>query len=776
MGAYINYLFRTPKASGCSEHAYRCIQPVPGCWKDHISDFNISVHFDDGSQRYFSELRIVLTVVDRDNNAALPDGQNSPPLEDVSNTTTHSYLLPENSARSPYAVVYEIIKERDNLPMLLGIYLRSAQLLDNNAYRIVYEHTQLCTSARLSVSVMLSLKTNRSLWTLERANAFPNPEMGIITYGIRIVPPTSSRQLFKQPPPEILRLIFTSSLYSMGKKDDRWQESLLSFGLVCRAWVHALDLLYRDVFRGGWPSPNINRFAAALRHNPARAGAIRCFSTHYFIAMLRSDETDKQVSRSLIDILSKATLVQELDVDGVVFDHKDMYMQALCGCTEVRNFGIAQTNGYPDRGSPAYVPAVSDVIQCMTHWPHLRVLSMLEFVAGHLDSGYSVSDKLNSVLWPRLEQLILLRGEISGHHLLRVTPPSLSSLKEAHLGGLTGLNNASLKEWLLAVAPTLEELTIGRCIIQRENDHEGFAIDEVIDKMDKLHILTLDADSCSQLVFTRKAKRSTSGITHKFTLLRLLPESFTEDFLAVLRCTGWEDINLWIVSTEELELIERAKKVAEEQGIHLRPRYVRYIESVVKYGNVAPRDLVFCDFFIAIPAISSTGKRTGACGDPQNFGCSVHAYRSIESIPADQRRYSDFNISAHFDGGSERYFSGFRIVLVYKKSDEGLVDLTVVDRDDGAASSNGRISLEDVSSTGSKSHSYLENSDRSPYVVVYEVMNTFGNSYMVLDIHLRSAQLLDDNAYHIAYERNHLHMSACPSTSVILSLKTNRSL
>ncbi|TFY59692.1 hypothetical protein EVG20_g7691 [Dentipellis fragilis] len=461
--------------------------------------------------------------------------------------------------------------------MVLDIHLRSAQLLDDNAYHIAYERNHLHMSACPSTSVILSLKTNRSLWTEIQQSGTSNtleylPELQthISTYGLRILPPSSYRQLFKQPPPEVLCLIFTSSIYSGGMVCRGWHRIVLSFGLVCRAWMHAFDLLYEDFFdrSSGSLSPSIIRFAAGLRLNPARASAlIRRFSTLYFNRIPKPGETNEQASRSLVDILSTATLVQELKVADVVVDHKDIYMQALCGCTEVREIEIAQGYRHPGRGPPAYVPALFDVIQCMTHWPHLRALSIRQFVAGHLDSGSSISDKSDPVPYPRLEHLLLVGGEISGRELLCLTSPSL---KKVTLADLTGLTHASLKEWLLAISPTLEELRIGRCTIRRENEYEGFAIDEVIGEMDKLHTLSLDGDFFSKLVLTRKARRPKSSTTHRITLVGQLPEIFTEDFLGVLEYTGWEDILLLNAAYRYPELFERAKAVAERNGIHLR--------------------------------------------------------------------------------------------------------------------------------------------------------------------------------------------------------------
>ncbi|TFY70349.1 hypothetical protein EVG20_g2660 [Dentipellis fragilis] len=576
-----------PQNFGCSVHAYRYAETTPD-GQDRDSDFNISAHFDGGSERYFSGFRIALvckksdeelvdlTVVDRDHDAASLNGQILP--EDVSSTVSNSHSYSENQDRSPYVVVYEIINEHRGSYMLLDIDIRSPQLLDDKAYRVVYEHSHLCTSVCPSTSVMLSLKANRAFCTQiqqtesrDAAPYVPKPQVDIRTYGIRILPQSSSRQPFKHPPPEILCLIFSSSLYSGNEIDDHWQELLLSFGLVCRAWVHALDLLYEDFSdgNGGWPSPNLNCFAAALRLNPARASAIRRFSTLYFNHVPRPGETNEQASQSLIDILSAATLVQELKVADVVVDHKDMCMQALRGCTEVREFGIAKGYRSPGGGPQVYTPALSDVIQCMAHWPHLRALSISQFIAGHIDSGSSLSDKPDAVPYPRLEHLLLLAGEISGRELLCLTSSSLSSLKKVTFGGLTGLTHASLKEWLRAVSPTLEELEIGRCTIRRENDYEAFAIDAVIGEMDKLHNLSLHGDFYSGLVFTRKAKKPRSSITHRITLVGPPPDLFAEDFLGILEHTGWEGITLLHVDHEDPGLIERAQKVAEEHGIQL---------------------------------------------------------------------------------------------------------------------------------------------------------------------------------------------------------------
>ncbi|TFY69321.1 hypothetical protein EVG20_g3201 [Dentipellis fragilis] len=556
---------------GCWMYGYDYTGPIPGF---NDSGFSICAQFDHGSERYFSGFRIVvlcrkdekefagLTVgVDRGQygSCALDPGLS---IQGTSRTVED----PQSAASAgdtPCTVVYEIVDKSDETWYAADIQLRPPQLVDDDAYRIVHEHKQLCTSAPSSKSVMLFLLASCSFrGQLKPSNpmgvvcALPAP-VGVSARGVRILPPPALHPPFKQPPPEILHLIFLQALED--KLYEPWRSSLLSFTLVCRAWAPVFVMLYQDFsqYAGGRSPPKQVGLAAALRLNPERGRAIRRFSPYHFRS---GDETYEELSQALVDILSSASLVEDLTIKDVFVDYKDKFIQALRGCTAVTSFMVNRGPPDPEKEPSTYVLSLADIITCMAHWRSLRILTIYGFNSSINSNG----DNPTPIC--QLQQLRLQGGRASDLELMHITSSSLSSLRQVDFDKVTGITNSGLKEWLLAVAGTLKSLSFDDCTFSRENNDEEHAIDAAIGQMDQLRSLQLDGEMYTELVFMRKEKKprppGVRGRIYRIRLSSIRPGAFTKHFLSVLKYTGWEDINMWGAFDHEPELREEAKKVA----------------------------------------------------------------------------------------------------------------------------------------------------------------------------------------------------------------------
>ncbi|KAA1472063.1 hypothetical protein DENSPDRAFT_871938 [Dentipellis sp. KUC8613] len=563
---------------GCWMYAYDYTGPIPD-YND--SGFSICAQFDWGSEQYFSGFRIVILC--RKDEEALADltvkvdktqhksGAVDPglPYQAVS-CDAEDTRSAEGAGDTPCTVVYEIVDLSDETWSAAGIYLRSSQLIEDNAYRTVYDFSQMCTSSPSSKSVMLFLSASCSFrgW-LKPTNpegiecVLPAP-IGVTARGVRILPPPALHPPFRQPPPEILHLIFLQSLVS--ELNEPWRPSLLSFALVCREWAPAFIMLYQDFsqYAGGRSPPKLVGLASALRLNPERGRAIRRFSPYHFRDGI---DTYEELSQALVDTLSLAVLVEDLTIKDVCVELKDKFIQALCGCAAVTSFIVNRGPPDPEKEPSTYVLSLADIIACMAHWRSLRVLTIY---------GFSTSINLNGD-GPepicQLERLRLQGGRASDPELMRITSSSLPSLQQVEFSRVTGITNSALREWLFAMAGTLKGLSFDRCDFSRENDDEEYAIDVAIGRMDQLKSLNLDKDMCTDLVCMRKERKPRPPNIHfrnyNIHMSNIRPGAFTRHFLSVLRNTGWEEIAMWGAFDHDPELREEVKKVAEEQGVFL---------------------------------------------------------------------------------------------------------------------------------------------------------------------------------------------------------------
>ncbi|TFY65948.1 hypothetical protein EVG20_g5148 [Dentipellis fragilis] len=569
-------------SDGCWMYEYRYSGTAPS---DERCDFTVSAHFDAGSERFFSGLRIVLickggkrlenlTVAEKpEAEAALIENGGPSPPEDVPMQDADKPLCP---------VVFELVAEGHMTWTSTGVYLRSPQLLEDDTYRIVHEHTLLCPQSR---AAMLFLKANRSIRGCLSAFAIRLQEhhhrllrtgyagpAGIVARGACILPPPSLRAPFKQPPPEILLLIF-SAVTAINEKDlmdgrDPWRESLFACARVCRAWTQpALDALYADFFAyqtgSGGGGPDQVELAAALRLNPARGRAIRRFATRHFTP--RDGEDDHEaLSQALVCILSAAVLVQDVTVEDVRAPDKDGLVEALCGCAAVRTFALDKGAPWVQRDSIRL--SLDDVIRCVAHWPQLRALTMENYGRSAQQTA-SASDGGESGITCKLNELSLDHGRASYTQLRRLTASSLSSLTQVSLVDIVGLTNADVTEWLLAMAPNLVRLRLKRCEFPKHRPDEELAVDVAVMEMDNIENLALEGGLFTESVFRLKRRTTRSGATRRLYLRRIRPGAFTTRLLSLLESTGWGKVEVGNVPDGDEELFKSAKRIARERGI-----------------------------------------------------------------------------------------------------------------------------------------------------------------------------------------------------------------
>ncbi|TFY62144.1 hypothetical protein EVG20_g6808 [Dentipellis fragilis] len=164
-------------------------------------------------------------------------------------------------------------------------------------------------------------------------------------------------------------------------------------------------------------------------------------------------------------------------------------------------------------------------------------------------------------------------------------------------------------------------------------------------------------------------------------------------------------------------------------------------------------------------------------------GCWQYNYDYVGPLLADD--YNDFSICANFDFGSERFFSGLRIIIVCKNDREELKDLAVSEYSD-TTDDEGSIASDRDSGTSSTSSD--DSSNRQECVafesqesrksglplctVACEITDNSDCNWSANTIRSCSAQTVDDGTYRILYE----HVEPTSSTtSLFLFLNANKS-
>jgi hypothetical protein len=304
-------------------------------------------------------------------------------------------LLRCRNATLPYcSLIYEIVDKTDANYYCADLILRPSMRADV-PMRTLYEYIEPCTPS--SKSLVLYLYSSHSFREVLRPDnkirlmcSLP-ASYGMRAHGVRILPPSNTRPLFRNPPTEVLSQIFGHAVED--KLYTRWRTTLVAFAKVCREWMPALDHLFKDFgdYSGGSNPPDITAVAKALQANPALGYAIRTFSPRHFRKEEDEELGDKTEasyltsSEAIVQILQTARFATAVEVPATHKALIDNLVEALCVSGDVQVF----VNG-------GYIPATAiggyrcsltlvDIFRCMTSWPRLSELKLYSFSGSNND-------------------------------------------------------------------------------------------------------------------------------------------------------------------------------------------------------------------------------------------------------------------------------------------------------------------------------------------------------------------------------------------------------
>jgi len=313
----------------------------------------ICASLDAGAEKYFSGIHLLVCCEDTDDLKSLKVTDNdrwgrkeddrAVILEQQAGRERTEELLRCRNVTPPYcSLVYEIVDTTDANYYWADLILRPSMRADV-PMRTLYEFIEPCTSS--SKSLVLYLYSNHSF----RKDLRRDNEMGLIcsmpidqgmrAHGVRILPPSNTRPLFQNPPPEILSQIYDHAIED--KFYSRWRTTLVAFASVCREWMPAQYHSFQDFgeYSGGSNPPDIIAVAKALQSNPPLGHAIRTFSPRHFRKAEEQTEASYLASsEAIVQILGTAMFATSVEVHDT---HKALggnLVEALCVSGDVQQF------------------------------------------------------------------------------------------------------------------------------------------------------------------------------------------------------------------------------------------------------------------------------------------------------------------------------------------------------------------------------------------------------------------------------------------------------
>ncbi|KAF5374453.1 hypothetical protein D9615_009126 [Tricholomella constricta] len=423
--------------------------------------------------------------------------------------------------------------------------------------QVIYEYIHACDPTNPSFLVLLDCNTpfdTRHLG-LPSAHGIPLHSIGIMS--------TATRPCYNPLPHKLICRIVKLALMH---KHSRWRSELLAYGLVCKSWMHVLDLFFEHI--GGvydLDKPYIHRVARSLQIKPKHATVMKTFYSSDF----RPHESNRTIAdwHDLLTILGLATSVTAVWLQPFPQGVAGLIVQTLSTLRQVRS--LALKSG----GSGAIFLSITEIQVAIAQWQDLKVLRLQEWTQKNSDIA----------LYPhslacKVETLDLHSGTLTSSQLMSfVTSPTLPHLHTLNLSNVQGLSNHGFFMFLSSIASTLTELAITNCSIPCSSPEEELALDAAMPTLDALHILTVDAAHVTALAVSRKGGQAGPGpddlenrssITIAFASVDLLLGPLEH----AIGVTGWQSVFIaWSSDPlgSDVHLIQRVLNAAAKRNIHL---------------------------------------------------------------------------------------------------------------------------------------------------------------------------------------------------------------
>ncbi|KAF7346230.1 hypothetical protein MSAN_01850000 [Mycena sanguinolenta] len=454
------------------------------------------------------------------------------------------------------------------------VLLPSWPIVDGPVRKIAYQFVQLTHDP-----VVLYLSFNHTLRGSLKPNnksglvcAYPT-SMGISAATVHILPGSHRhRRIFTQPPPEILSIIFGCAVEN---KYGSWRPTLVSFALVCRDWVVALEHLFHDfgTYTSGKTAPDLIAVSKCVQAKSQLGNAIWSLSRSHFGRELAYNDEQKYLERAIAfkNILHSAKYVRKLEIFDTHSSLREEFVEALSQSRDVRSFLINRYS-VDEQDEQKYwcLPTLPDLFRCFSRWERLHELQLYGWDGPNpfLQTVQQFTIDQTPPLSCALKTITLATGPITAPQLSNLTAGSHASLSDLHLSGVIGLSNAGLKDWLFEAGGSLQSLNIEKCSIAKTGDDEEYALDAAMGHLTALSNLRVEGDIVSELAVLRKIA-STERYRRDTITLDNCPGVNPHGLVQALKSTGWSTISARRVFEGNEPLMEEGKAVAKGRGIHL---------------------------------------------------------------------------------------------------------------------------------------------------------------------------------------------------------------
>ncbi|KAJ6521052.1 hypothetical protein DFH09DRAFT_1373137 [Mycena vulgaris] len=448
------------------------------------------------------------------------------------------------------------------------VLLPSWPIIDGPTRRIAYQFVQLTHD-----TIVLYLSLNHTLRGSLKPNnksgmvcAYPAP-MGISAASVHILP-RAQRRIFTQPPPEVLSAIFGCAIED---KYRSWRPTLISFALVCRDWVVALEHLFHDfaTYTSQKTAPDLVAVSKCVQAKPQLGYAIWYLSrSHFGRKPYHNEQEYLDLAIAFKNVLHSAQNVRQLEIFDTHSSLREEFVEALSQSRDVRSLLI---NSHSTEEEPTYRcrPTLPDLFRCFQRWSRLHELKLFGWDGPDpfLQTVEQFTIEQTPPLDCALRSIDLFSGPITGPQLCNLTAGSHLSLSDVYLSEIIGLSNAGLKDWLLEVARTLRQLNIEKCSIAKAKDDEEYALDAAMSHLTSLSSMHIEGDVLSELAVLRKTGSSTRWNRGSISLDNC-PGVNPHGLVQALKYTGWHTISARRVFEGNEPLLEEGKAIAKERGLY----------------------------------------------------------------------------------------------------------------------------------------------------------------------------------------------------------------
>lgn len=275
-----------------------------------------------------------------------------------------------NHSRPLCTIVFELCTPNHGFDVVMALRQETTSA---TRLRIIYDRAVPCSVTERSLMANLELAHP---YTFSGGDAALDPSLVslvVFTHRIRVIPLSESRPHFRSLPADILHRI---AWHAFSQRERGFRTQLLSWGMVCKAWLPLLDLFYEGLGRKhAEDTPDPGAVVRTLEHKPEKRRLIKVISPYNYAGARETNiERSEEFSQAFIALLELTTAVRHLTLPLIQPTLRAKLIQTLCTLKSVQ---ICYTyNPYPlgPRSKGLKPFSMCEIQKFTAQWPVLRQL------------------------------------------------------------------------------------------------------------------------------------------------------------------------------------------------------------------------------------------------------------------------------------------------------------------------------------------------------------------------------------------------------------------